>query len=146
MLPRILRVTRAKALKKTGNPSQNARPSSYRGGSRTGNSAGEHSYAPKISSQQQSLQGRAEKLLGKAGAANLRKQDNYRHRENPQKPRLERIVKSPEEIVFEGYRASTNSGRPKGLKLGQRNNKRKASSVPSQRTKRAAEWKKKGGK
>ncbi|KAF2099319.1 RNA-binding domain-containing protein, partial [Rhizodiscina lignyota] len=63
MLPRKLRVVRAKGMKR--NQKNSSRQSNYSRAPQSG------VYRPKITSEQQSLQGRAGRLLGKAGAAKL---------------------------------------------------------------------------
>ena len=52
----------------------------------------------------QSLTGRAGKLLGRAGAAQFRNSQEQGHKSL-------RVRKSPEAIVFEGYRASSKQGK-----------------------------------
>jgi nucleolar protein 12 len=56
---------------------------------------------------------------------------------------IEGIGKTPETIVFEGYRASVKSGKPRDLKLSGGKKKSKSGTRSS---KRASEWKKSGGK
>src|SRR5690349_19702755 len=122
MLPRVLRVTRAKALKKTANAQKRVfapRPS-VKGANNPNNVV---IYNPKMSSQQQSLQGRASKLLGRAGAAHYRKRDDAGR--NDVKVGGAEGIKGPEAFIFEGYRASAKSGKPKDLKLGGKNTKGK---------------------
>jgi hypothetical protein len=74
MLPRVLRVTRAKAMKKTANAQkrESAPRPTIKGSNNPNNVV---IYNPKMSAQQQSLQGRAGKLLGRAGAAQFRKRE-----------------------------------------------------------------------
>ena len=99
--------------------------------------------------QDRSMQGRAGKLLGRAGATQLRRDGN----KTPKRQRLEdkgeergeekREIKPPESFVFEGYRAKSNQGNA-GLKLGG-SGKRKGK--PRNRSaKRGAAWKASGGK
>jgi nucleolar protein 12 len=117
LLPRKLRVVRAKAPKKKDKkplPSQAAKFSKSKRGDKAG------VYNPKATEEQKTQQGRAKAMLGKAGA-----------------------FKTAESFVFEGHRASAKQG-TSGLKLG---GKRKGKGKPSNRsTKRAAAWKDKGGK
>jgi len=141
MLPRILRVTRAKALKKTALASQSTRPKIVG----TGNPNREKIYNPKITPQTQSLQGRASKLLGKAGAAQLKRQGLDRSKGAPQGAKsIEGIAKTPEAIIFEGHRATASSGKPKDLKLGAK--KKKGGKPVNRSSKRGNAWKKQGGK
>lgn len=107
MLPRILRVTRAKNIKKMAGVKD-------KGGAPKKNGRSTASYKPKIPSQTQSLTGRAGKLLGRAGAAQIRAAGGN---QVPQSKKPNGIAKSPETIIFEGYRASRQQG--KGvLKMG----------------------------
>lgn len=139
MLPRVLRVTRAKALKKTANAQKRGfapRPP-VKGASNPNNVV---IYNPKMSSQQQSLQGRASKLLGRAGAAQYRKRDDAGR--NDVNAGDAEGIKGPEAFIFEGYRASAKSGKPKDLKLGGKNTKRKGGKPKTRSSKRGSEWKK----
>ncbi|KAI9746120.1 MAG: Nucleolar protein 12 [Claussenomyces sp. TS43310] len=144
MLPRVLRVTRAKAVKKTAVASQRSRAAKPPQFGRPDNPNNAPIYNPKLTSQQQSLQGRASKLLGRAAAAQLR-HDGSKANSRQQKPALTGVAKSPESIVFEGYRASAKAGRPKDLKFGKGGVKRQGR-PKTRSSKRGAEWKKGGGK
>ncbi|KAF2214869.1 hypothetical protein CERZMDRAFT_36950, partial [Cercospora zeae-maydis SCOH1-5] len=96
MLPRKLRVSRAKA------PKKNAKAGSGRPSLRPHQAAGRGSgYQRKLTGEEASRLGRSAKLLGRAAAANLRKGG----------------IKKPENFVFEGHRASARGGKS-GLKLG----------------------------
>lgn len=146
MLPRVLRVTRAKAVKKTALASQHGRPNSRPLPNGPGNPNRERIYNPKMSGQHQSLQGRAAKLLGRAGAARFKKIGEKGSHETQPNRGLEGIVRTPEDIVFEGYRASQKAGRPKGLKLGGSGGGKKKGKPHTRSSKRASDWKKSGGK
>ena len=119
MLPRVLRVTRAKNLKHTqsaanrkeGSFSQNAEPTKYR---------------TKVPSQVQSLTGRARKLLGRAGAAKSRA---IRGQHDSSSRSVTGVAKSSELITFEGSRASSSQGKVT-LKTAGRKHKK-----PSKRSK-----------
>jgi nucleolar protein 12 len=112
LLPRKLRVVRAKAPKKTKKPSAV--------GPKSTSDKKKGVYNAKVTEEQKTSQGRAKAMLGKAGA-----------------------FKSAESFVFEGHRASSNQGNS-GLKLG---GKKKGKGKLSNRSaKRAAAWKKSGGK
>lgn len=141
MLPRILRVTRAKAVNKTASAVRSSKPNARTGGQSKGNPNREGIYQPKISSEQQSLQGRASKLFGKAGAARFKKVTKPGKAEQG---RIEGIPKRPEDIIFEGHRASAKSGRPKDLKLGRQPGGKKKGAPKTRSSRRGAEWKKKG--
>ena len=99
LLPRLLRVTRAKNASKTNSRQSDERRPKYNP-VRYQSSSG---YQPKVTPQIQSLTGRAGKLLGRAGAAQFR---NH-HEEGHKSPAIQT---SPEAIVFEGYRASSKQG------------------------------------
>ncbi len=97
-----------------------------------------------------SLQGRAGKLLGKAGAAQFKKKDAASGANGTVMGKkgdgraVEGIAKTPESIVFEGYRASAKNGRPKDLKMG---GAKKGKGKPKSRSStRASSWRKAGGK
>ncbi|KFZ03379.1 hypothetical protein V502_10993 [Pseudogymnoascus sp. VKM F-4520 (FW-2644)] len=147
MLPRVLRVTRAKAMKKTANAQKReAAPRPTIKGSNNPNNV--VIYNPKMSAQQQSLQGRAGKLLGRAGAAQFRKREESgktQERDGGRGQALAAGIKGPEAFIFEGYRASSNSGKPKDLKLGGKNVKGKGK-PKTRSSQRASDWKKTGGK
>ncbi len=82
-------------------------------------------YVPKPTAEAQTLAGRAEKLLGRAGAAQLKSQDKKagKFRRDSRADRdgegdgEGKSIKTPEEIVFEGRRASARDGKPKDLKF-----------------------------
>ncbi|TKA36631.1 hypothetical protein B0A54_11874 [Friedmanniomyces endolithicus] len=137
MLPRKLRVTRAKAVKR------NAKPDSGRPTNRGPNSTG---YQRKVTGEERSQAGRAGKLFGRAGAAQIRKPagrggrrgDPMHSADNPNNTKLgdgaprSAGIKRPEDFVFEGHRASNKSGKT-GLKLGGKS-KGKAKGKPTTRS------------
>ncbi|KFY18676.1 hypothetical protein V493_08431 [Pseudogymnoascus sp. VKM F-4281 (FW-2241)] len=147
MLPRVLRVTRAKAMKKTANAQKReAAPRPTIKGSNNPNNV--VIYNPKMSAQQQSLQGRAGKLLGRAGAAQFRKREESGKNEGRGGERGQAVaaaIKGPEAFIFEGYRATSKSGKPKDLKLGGKNVKGKGK-PKTRSSQRGTDWKKSGGK
>ena len=142
MLPRVLRVVRAKAVRKTAMASKSkiAAPQS-----RT------QIYNPKTPIEESTQQGRVGKLLGRAGAAQFKKgkvtganQMQLGKRGDGAKA-ISGVMKTPESIVFEGYRASSKNGKPKDLKMGGKGGGKKGK--PTNRgAKRATAWKKGGGK
>jgi nucleolar protein 12 len=146
MLPRVLRVTRAKAVKKTALASQHTRPAKGPLLYGSSNPNRERIYNPKISGQHRSLQGRAAKLLGRAGAARLKGASETAGEETQPRKHPEGIIKTPESIVFEGYRASQKAGKPKDLKLGGSGGGKKKGKPRTRSSKRASDWKKSGGK
>jgi nucleolar protein 12 len=130
-LPRKLRVVRAKAFKR------NAKPTASSG---KPNSNGV--YAPKISAEEKSMQGRAGKLLGRAGAAQVRKGQTTLS--GGKKQDFPSGFKKPESFVFEGHRASIKQGHS-GLKLG-KSMKKKGGKPTTRSSKRGTAWKAGGGK
>lgn len=154
MLPRILRVVRAKAVKKTALASQGSRPDRKN----PENANKSQIYNPKLTSQASSLQGRAGNLLGRAGAAQFKKREGSGANSMAMGKRgdgkkgqfsgkhIEGIAKTPENIVFEGFRANSKS-KPSGLKLGGKGSGKKGKGKPKMRSSmRASAWKKGGGK
>ena len=131
MLPRKLRVVRAKAIKRNAKPNANTtRPPTHIRAKGAGGV-----YNPKMTSQEASNLGRAGKLFGRAAAAQLRKGDI--------KGNDGTSIRGPESFVFEGHRASSKQGK-QGFKFkGAKNNKPKPGSRASKRT---AAWKAGGGK
>ena len=108
MLPRRLRVMRAKVTKKR---------------------VEKRRQSDKGATVDRSMQGRASKLLGRAGAAQIRK--GGRRTQDVEEPQQE-----GEGAVFEGHRARAND-RVNGLKVGRKKRKGKPS---TRSTKRAAAW------
>ncbi len=135
MLPRILRVTRAKNIRKIASSKDQGKRhvTTNKVTKPTG------TFTPKISSEAQSLSGRASKLLGRAGAAQLRGAD----RTEVQKGKVGGTAKPQESIVFEGYRASSKQGKGT-MKLGSSGKKQGKPRTRSSR--RGAEFKRSGGK
>ncbi|QSZ33946.1 hypothetical protein DSL72_005526 [Monilinia vaccinii-corymbosi] len=148
MLPRVLRVVRAKAQHKqvSSRPTpRQPRPSKS-----------SQIYNPKVDPNQASFQGRATKLLGKAGGARFKKtgaNDTTLGNRGDKKVGGGGEVKSgmagikaPEAFVFEGYRASASKGKPKDLKLGGKGGGKKKGKPRTRSSNRGAEWKKRGSK
>lgn len=134
MLPRILRVTRAKSIK---NSSTYNRRHQHKDGV---SSKSSEIYQPKLPSEDQSLVGRAGKLFGRAVAAHLK---NSEHVNDPPHKRFNQITKTPESIVFEGHRASRNPGK-ESLRSG--GSGKKQGKPRSRSSKRGAAFKASGGK
>ncbi|KAF5023324.1 hypothetical protein F66182_4632 [Fusarium sp. NRRL 66182] len=141
MLPRKLRVTRAKDPRKTALAQERAR-----GKHIVANGAAKSTkYKHKATPEEQSMAGRTGKLLGRSAAV------QQRHKKRPSKGSSDEVVenpvaalKKPEDFVFEGRRASSKDGTPKDLKLGKKNKGKPKSGKPQNRSaRRAAEWKKK---
>lgn len=134
MLPRILRVTRAKSVKNSATPDHELR-NKYAVSSRTA-----PVFRRKLSAEAQSLSGRATRLLGRAGAARFKDNEQINH---PSRKKVKGISKTPETIVFEGYRARSNpkKGAPKMGSSGKKQGKPRTRS-----SKRGAAFKASGGK
>lgn len=160
MLPRLLRVVRAKSIQnqKTNHNLQNHQPRTRKKTRTPSNPAttarNDANYTPKLSSEVASLLGRANKLLGRAGAAQLRNLEdrNPASSINDGKKKEQKATKGGRKesgAIFEGHRASSSSSvrkevgkhRPGGV-LG-----RKKKGKPQGRsTVRAAAFKASGGK
>jgi nucleolar protein 12 len=129
MLPRKLRVTRAKAQKR------NVKPGSDRPTSRPKTNG----YQRKVTSEEASKLGRAGKLLGRAAASRVRRPEKSNSSNGvarPSRPLLAEGIRRPESFVFEGHRASSKQGKS-GLKLGGKASSSKKVKV----TKRSAAFK-----
>ena len=134
MLPRKLRVSRAKAQKRNAKPGSgrpSARPPSANGG-----------YQRKISAEEASRMGRTGKLYGRAAAANVRRSGGSASQSSQGK--LGAGIRAPESFVFEGHRASSKSGKS-GLKLG-KPGKKKGGKPTNRSAKRGAAFKAGKGK
>ncbi|KAL8851421.1 MAG: hypothetical protein Q9221_003692 [Calogaya cf. arnoldii] len=135
LLPRVLRITRAKKMTK------NSLPKPQHGRKVDETISSKANYVPKMDSARQSLSGRAGKLFGRAGAAYLKGRKSLEG-----EPSLKgggKVVRTPEQIVFEGYRASSKQGQ--GAKIG--GPKKKQQGKPGTRSsRRGAAFKAKGGK
>lgn len=136
MLPRKLRVTRAKDPRKTLLAQERAKAKNAPPNGNAKNTK----YTPKMTPEQQSMIGRTGKLLGRSAAAQQRHGKRREPRVAPDAaPDAEPAMKTPEQIIFEGRRASSKDGKPKDLKFGK---KVKSKGRPQNRgAKRASEWK-----
>ncbi|KAM0353572.1 hypothetical protein ACHAPU_001584 [Fusarium lateritium] len=141
MLPRKLRVTRAKDPRKTVLAQERARGKNIvpNGGAKS------TKYKHKATPEEQSMAGRTSKLLGRAAAVQQRHkkrpstQGASEEAENPLAG-----IKGPEQFVFEGRRATNRDALPKDLKAKKGKKGKGKSARPQNRgAKRAAEWKKK---
>lgn len=157
MLPRELRVSRCKAPHKTARAmeakqNKNASFAPHAKG-KADKKKGE--YVPKITPDAKTLAGRAGKLLGRSAAFQLggKKKNRDRSDSGPRRrdsgaadaktlESAEPKFKSPEDIVFEGKRASIKDGRPKDLKFkGSGKHKKKGGPKSGGRGAiRAAKW------
>ncbi|KAF2088136.1 hypothetical protein K490DRAFT_56151 [Saccharata proteae CBS 121410] len=135
LLPRKLRVVRAKAIKRNKvNPATSTRPAASSKGV----------YNPKISAEEKSKQGRASKLFGRAGASQQMHGGGRGAPNGATNGRPAPAFKTPESFVFEGHRATSGQGKS-GLKLGG-SGKKKAGKPRTRSSKRGAAWKAGGGK
>ncbi|KAI9882757.1 MAG: hypothetical protein M1823_005497 [Watsoniomyces obsoletus] len=102
MLPRKLRVARAKKMRKATSSAQPARNKASRDATKPNQS---QVYVAKTSPHLQSLQGRAGKMLGRAGAAKVRRQGKTNSD-------ARRSVPVPTDgVALEGHRARRDEGR-----------------------------------
>ncbi|CAM1506700.1 Fc.00g063410.m01.CDS01 [Cosmosporella sp. VM-42] len=138
MLPRLLRVTRAKDPRKTALAQERAKS---RGGAPNGDRKS-MKHRPKATPEQQSMAGRAAKLLGRGGAAQQR--HGKKQFKSGSQEESASTIRPPEQFVFEGRRATTRDALPKDLK-GKKSKGKKAGKPQNRGTRRAAEWKKKSG-
>lgn len=147
MLPRTLRVSRAKDPRKTALAVERNVKTRLEGPNSRDSKSKSTKHKPKITPEQQSQAGRAGKLFGRAAAAEQRYgfRDEGRHSTQRKEPAENGAFKTPEQIVFEGRRASSKDGRPRDLKFGKTKGKKVIKAKTKNRgAKRAAEWRKKG--
>lgn len=140
MLPRALRVTRAKDPRKTAN-AQERRQEKLAAASHDSKST---KYRKKLTPEEKSMVGRAGRLLGRSAAAGQGRKTKGgpdRRAGWSQDGGALGGLKRPEDFVFEGARASSKGGRPKDLKLGKKS-KSKPSKPTGRGARRAAEWRK----
>lgn len=137
MLPRTLRVTRAKDPRKTALAAERAR-------SKADNADGASrstKYKPKATPEEQAAAGRTRKLLGRSAATKQRFGGKKRSFSSAAKDvGAGGEIKTPERIIFEGRRASQKDGLPKDLKLGKKNKKGKSARPQHRGARRAAAW------
>ncbi|PTB64474.1 hypothetical protein BBK36DRAFT_1090682, partial [Trichoderma citrinoviride] len=143
MLPRPLRVTRAKDPRKTAQAVERARAKTDVADGATNRST---KYKPKATPEEQAAAGRTRKLLGRSAAAKQRhgrKRSFSASAKDGEAASAADGIKSPERIIFEGRRASSRDGLPKDLKIGKKNKKKAGRPMrPQNRSaKRAAAWK-----
>ncbi|KAI6246935.1 Nucleolar protein 12 [Erysiphe necator] len=149
MLPRVLRVVRAKSSSKTASVLANRSVKK-----KLPNTINSAIFNPKLSSEQLSLGGRASKLLGKSGAAKLRTESDTTILGNTIKypksgPRKnlslvgDKTKNLSHGLVFEGHRARSTSVKLKKAKLGLKSKSKRPNTRSSRR---ASEWKSKNKK
>lgn len=146
MLPRELRVSRCKAQHKTARAMD--KKNAERGAALAAGSKAKKGtrYVPKLTAEEQTMAGRAGKLLGHSAAAQARiaktggkKRDRTNRGENKfGKDKKEGAgpagFKKPEDFVFEGRRASSRDAKPKDLK--QKVGKKKSFAKPKRKSAR----------
>ncbi|KAH6960975.1 hypothetical protein DER45DRAFT_180354 [Fusarium avenaceum] len=140
MLPRKLRVTRAKDPRKTALAQERARGKNIVGNGATKSTKYKHKATP----EEQSMAGRTSKLLGRSAAV----QQRHKRRPSTQGASEEAGnplagIKGPEQFVFEGRRATNRDALPKDLKGKKAKGKGKSARPQNRSAKRAADWKKK---
>lgn len=143
MLPRALRVTRAKDPRKTAQAQEREKEKLSKAMASVKNTKYKHKATP----EEKSLAGRTGKLLGRSAAAAGRRKgagkDSFRGRSAVHADNDGDVaMKTPEQVVFEGTRARSTNGPPKGFKGGKKG-KPKAGKPTNRGARRAAEWKKK---
>ncbi|KAM0254446.1 hypothetical protein ACHAQJ_006786 [Trichoderma viride] len=141
MLPRTLRVTRAKDPRKTAQAVERNRSKAdmIDGASRS------TKYKPKATPEQQAAAGRTRKLLGRSAASKQRFAGKRSFSHAAKEVETADGIKTPERIIFEGRRASSRDALPKDLKLGKKNKKKAGRPMKPQHrgARRAAAWQKK---
>ncbi|KAL5612346.1 hypothetical protein BROUX41_000122 [Berkeleyomyces rouxiae] len=166
MLPRPLRVTRAKDPRKTANALERSRTKADAlAKAKAAPKSTSTAHVPKVTNEEQSMAGRAGKLLGRAGAlrqklsekeAGSGKGDSRRNGNGSStlhasgsgvNSQRRPVIKTPEDVVLEGRRASANDGKPNDIKFSKkgRNGGVRKKRPTNHRSKRTAEWKKKTG-
>ncbi|CAN8099048.1 unnamed protein product [Discula destructiva] len=135
MLPRTLRVSRCKAPHKTARAIE--KKTAERSAALKASGKAKKGYVPKLTAEQQTMAGRAGKLLGHSAAAKARtsgkKDGKKRDRSDrrPERPGKDKKgppagLKTPEMIIFEGRRASARDAKPKDLKMKVKKSKKNA--------------------
>ncbi|KAI1505279.1 hypothetical protein F5X99DRAFT_368884 [Biscogniauxia marginata] len=146
LLPRILRVSRAKDPRKTALAMERTTKTKLQNIKVGDIKSKSTKYKPKITAEQHSRAGRAGKLFGRSGAARQQHEFKGAHRKREDKKEdagNRSVMRTPEQVVFEGRRASQKDGKPKDLKFGKGKGKKGAIGVKGRGAQRAAEWRKK---
>ncbi|GAB7342446.1 hypothetical protein MBLNU457_g0653t1 [Dothideomycetes sp. NU457] len=159
MLPRKLRVMRAKAQKRNARPNpESTRASTFE---KTRPKGG---FVPKLTPEQQSQLGRANRLFGRSAASQMRRESSKSGKLRTPATGADgasfrrptgsngvgigsgSTIKAPETFVFEGHRATSKSGKS-GLKLGgAKSGKTKKGKPTTRSSKRGSAWKASGGR
>ncbi|KAI0860714.1 hypothetical protein F4860DRAFT_514619 [Xylaria cubensis] len=134
MLPRPLRVSRAKDPRKTALAMERTTKARLDAIKSTDGKRKSTKYTPKITPEQQSQAGRARKLFGRSAA--FKQQHGFKGERRKPRERAERAessskpqergdgIKPPERFIFEGRRASAKDGKPKDLKFSKTKGKK----------------------
>ncbi|KAG5938945.1 hypothetical protein E4U59_003430 [Claviceps monticola] len=143
LLPRILRVVRAKDPRKTALAQERNRSKAQAADRQAHNTK----YTPKKTPEEQAAAGRAKKLLGRAGGFHHGK-NGANDRGPASSANVVNVANrdGAQPVVFEGNRASMNDGRPRDLKMrkGKGKGKGRPKAKPQNRSaRRGADWKKK---
>jgi len=149
LLPRVLRVGRCKAPRKTHLKAQggNDGAGDGRAGPGTGANAGaaDGAYRRKISGEEASRLGRARKVLGRAAARQMVGAERSSARERSEGlVNGESRIRKPETFVFEGHRAKIKGGKA-GIKFGKKGKGNGRQKPATRSAKRGAAFKS-GGK
>ncbi|KAI8956173.1 hypothetical protein F4801DRAFT_573701 [Xylaria longipes] len=151
MLPRALRVSRAKDPRKTALAMERTTKARVESLKSTDGKRKSTKYTPKITPEQQSRAGRAGKLFGRSAA--VKQQHGFKGERRKSRDRGDSSskpqgngdgIKPPEQFIFEGRRASAKDGKPKDLKFGKTKGKKGVvkSKNKGRGARRAAEWRK----
>ncbi|KAK2606132.1 Nucleolar protein 12 [Conoideocrella luteorostrata] len=130
LLPRILRITRAKDPRKTALAQERSKAKAQA----ADRQARSTKYTPKLTHEQQAAAGRANRLLGRGGG--------FMHRKKAGGEAVNGGGAASQRVVFEGNRATSRNALPKDLKFG-KGKKHKKGPPKTRGARRAAEWKKK---
>ncbi|TRX98692.1 hypothetical protein FHL15_000034 [Xylaria flabelliformis] len=131
MLPRPLRVSRAKDPRKTALAMERTTKARLDAIKSTDGKRKSTKYTPKITPEQQSQAGRARKLFGRSAAA--KQQHGFKGERRKPRERADSSskpqergngIKPPEKFIFEGRRASAKDGKPKDLKFSKTKGKK----------------------
>lgn len=130
MLPRGLRVSRCKAPYKTAKAMEKRQSDKIAAMKETGKAKKGTKYVRKLTAEEQTLAGRAGKLLGhsagvkariaKSGGKRRDRKDRGGQKSDKGTKEGLATFKTPEAIIFEGRRASSKDAKPKDLKQKQR--------------------------
>ncbi|KAI0915106.1 hypothetical protein F4823DRAFT_570899 [Ustulina deusta] len=148
MLPRTLRVSRAKDPRRTALALERTTKGTLKSPKGADTKSKDIKYTPKITPEQQSQAGRAGRLFGRSAAAKQQRElkgDRRKPRIRGDQPQQNGDgIKPPEQFIFEGRRASARDGKPKDLKFGKTKGKKRPAKAKAKGrgARRAAEWRK----